>query len=447
MDINVAEIVDYVENFDRKGIQYVFLSTPTRSGSVLFHSLLDHHPQILHVPLHMYYYFDWEYHLRDEGPDTLIDAFFAKSHALIPSLSGLGEKGDQTLHFEFDKVSRIMKAALPQLTSLDRKKLILLVHFAYGKHTGQDLSRVRMILHHHHSLTNIFGYMSYVTAVERRISEEDLEGILQLTPARYVAAGDPFVETMLADFPQAKFLVTIRHPMPATHAFLEYLKSLPDYRADLSCYALWSYLALMGFYSLVGLGRLLGEQLRLVRFEDLHGDTEKTMREMAEYLGIDYDPCLLESTFAGLPWSGAGVTRNNEVIRGTSPAMLEKENKWKTGWDTQTQALYKTLTNPLCQALGYPAEPVESGPENFSLTAHELEILQEYPRHIAVKMLEVFVNKRPDALSDEQFQWVLSQFTAKITFWKQYPEIRGRLIHYLLGAGMEVEEQPVSVSR
>jgi hypothetical protein len=38
-----------------------------------------------------------------------------------------------------------------------------------------------------------------------------------------------------------------------------------------------------------------------LRFEDLVTDTEGTMRRVAAFLGIDFDPCLLTPTFNGFP--------------------------------------------------------------------------------------------------------------------------------------------------
>jgi Sulfotransferase family len=48
-----------------------------------------------------------------------------------------------------------------------------------------------------------------------------------------------------------------------------------------------------------------GEQrYRLVRFEDLTSAPEPTMRGVAEFLDIDFDPCLLKPTVLGVPTGG-----------------------------------------------------------------------------------------------------------------------------------------------
>jgi hypothetical protein len=43
---------------------------------------------------------------------------------------------------------------------------------------------------------------------------------------------------------------------------------------------------------------------RLVRFEDLTSAPEPTMRGVADFLGIDFDPCLLKPTVLGIPAGG-----------------------------------------------------------------------------------------------------------------------------------------------
>jgi hypothetical protein len=44
-----------------------------------------------------------------------------------------------------------------------------------------------------------------------------------------------------------------------------------------------------------------GDAMRLFRFNDLVGRTEATMRDLASWLAIDFDPVLLEPTFNGRP--------------------------------------------------------------------------------------------------------------------------------------------------
>jgi hypothetical protein len=59
---------------------------------------------------------------------------------------------------------------------------------------------------------------------------------------------------------------------------------------------------------------------RVLRLEDLHLHGPATMRWAATWLGIDFDPCLLESTLAGKPWGGN--SRTGQRVNGFSPAVV-----------------------------------------------------------------------------------------------------------------------------
>lgn len=41
---------------------------------------------------------------------------------------------------------------------------------------------------------------------------------------------------------------------------------------------------------------------RAVRLEDLHAEPEAVMREVVDWIGVPWDPCVLEPTFLGKPW-------------------------------------------------------------------------------------------------------------------------------------------------
>lgn len=67
------------------------------------------------------------------------------------------------------------------------------------------------------------------------------------------------------------------------------------------------------------------ERYRFVRFEDIKENPEKTMREMAQWIGIDFHPILLEPTAAGKPFVGdSGFT--NKKMKGFES---EPVNRWK----------------------------------------------------------------------------------------------------------------------
>jgi hypothetical protein len=69
---------------------------------------------------------------------------------------------------------------------------------------------------------------------------------------------------------------------------------------------------------------------RTIRFEDLHSDTAGTMRDLSDWLGLPYQPTLLQSTFNGIPyvvrrdgvaWSGPRM----EQVQRRSLALSHKD--------------------------------------------------------------------------------------------------------------------------
>ena len=64
---------------------------------------------------------------------------------------------------------------------------------------------------------------------------------------------------------------------------------------------------------------------RGIRFEDLHCDTAETMRDLSDWLGLSYQASLLESTFNGIPWV---VTRGGKTWSGRRPEQAQRNPRY-----------------------------------------------------------------------------------------------------------------------
>lgn len=78
-------------------------------------------------------------------------------------------------------------------------------------------------------------------------------------------------------------------------------------------------------------GPLLGERYKLVRFEDLVGNPDATLREVCQFIGIPFESALLEDT----------------VVVGSS---FEEERHAGGGFDTASVERWRERTNPLVRA-------------------------------------------------------------------------------------------------
>jgi hypothetical protein len=110
---------------------------------------------------------------------------------------------------------------------------------------------------------------------------------------------------LVEDFPQAKFIHTIRDPISACDGvFHSHLGHLAERHI---------MLPRMVFDCLTNKDRPhsgMEARTRTVRFEDMHCDTPDIMRNLSDWLGLPYQPTLLDSTFNGVPYvvTRAGVS-------------------------------------------------------------------------------------------------------------------------------------------
>lgn len=125
------------------------------------------------------------------------------------------------------------------------------------------------------------------------------------------------------DFPQAKFIHTIRDPISACDSFFHFHANAVER------FILLPYSALN---SLVGKDRPqpgMESRTRAVRFEDLHSHTHEVMRSLADWLDLDHQPTLFESTFNGIPYV---VRRDGTAWSGPRPQQLQRCSRhlsWK----------------------------------------------------------------------------------------------------------------------
>lgn len=121
----------------------------------------------------------------------------------------------------------------------------------------------------------------------------------------------PFIE----DFPDGRFIHTVRDPISAVDSWYEHQIEMQTFLFEHKPELAGRYLGRISAHYLDPSGQAMRSLLRTdrahlgmeartraVRFEDLHLCPEATMRRLAEWLGIAYRPCLIESTFNGAPY-------------------------------------------------------------------------------------------------------------------------------------------------
>jgi hypothetical protein len=128
-------------------------------------------------------------------------------------------------------------------------------------------------------------------------------------------ANDQMARYLVEDFPQARFIHTVRDPITNCGRLFEH--DLGPHGFLAAVYVI----ARLSFWDKPHSG--MESRTRAVRFEDLHLHLEETMGAVAAWLGLSYRPSLLESTFNGRQyvwrprtgaagWSGA---RPEQAVR------------------------------------------------------------------------------------------------------------------------------------
>ncbi|MFN4149598.1 MAG: hypothetical protein ACK4IX_01540, partial [Candidatus Sericytochromatia bacterium] len=76
--LDLDEIVEYINFFEKKKICTIFLFMSGRTGSVLFQSFLDNHPQVISLPPILSIYNTWDYFFKSSTDKNKIVLMYLK---------------------------------------------------------------------------------------------------------------------------------------------------------------------------------------------------------------------------------------------------------------------------------------------------------------------------------------------------------------------------------
>jgi hypothetical protein len=136
-------------------------------------------------------------------------------------------------------------------------------------------------------------------------------------------------QEFVADFPEARFLHTIRDPISTLDSWFDRQIDIQIARRDQGLDPAKKFFdpATETFRSLVRWDQPhagMEERTRAVRFEDLHLAPAAVMQRVADWLGIPFRPTMLESTYNGAPfvWKNEGKS-----WVGANPANAERRSR------------------------------------------------------------------------------------------------------------------------
>ncbi|MCX7513943.1 sulfotransferase family protein [Frateuria hangzhouensis] len=289
----------------------IFLLGSHKSGSSLLRSLLDGHPSLAVLPKETHL-FQFTNHWVDYRRRRNLPRAMDRSEFFDQLLGQIRE--DTRGHDPYADApgfSYRMEILEPRLRALDPADmpafLLGYMQAAYEASFGQPPAAGRAL-------------------VEKSVEHAEFAYVL----ARY--------------FPGARFVHIVRNP----YATLVALRRMLQKMAGRFPY-LWPVASsLHNSYHQLFTNRLALPNYLCVRFEDLVSDTAATMRDVAGFLGIDYDEALVHPTSQGEHWQGNSTS--NEAFGGISQRPLEA---WKSQITDYEIALANLVAAPVLDAFGY----------------------------------------------------------------------------------------------
>jgi Sulfotransferase family len=251
-----------------------------RSGSLLLASYLDHHPDIVMLPY---------------SASESIYNFFAEYESLslweklvaYPTYSALKKSSEGDFFLENNPCGEFAIKAADYYEAVDA------LFEVYGNEPSSLATRPRFFQ---------FVHAAYAIAIRRTPGNPRP---LMIHAQHYMS--EEMAARLVEDFGSAQFIHTVRDPITGVDSWF-------DRKLDMELYGCSNRLELKARHLDIAVATMLDlmawdgphrdmkERTRAIRFEDMHVVPEATMRKLAEWLGIPYHSCLLDSTWNGAPY-------------------------------------------------------------------------------------------------------------------------------------------------
>ncbi len=320
-----------------------------RAGSLLIQSLFDNHPNVLTLP-----HLGPMYSLLPESiddPDRHIDWFIARFPAIFDTSRGgyfsdsnefvaakFGPNGDEDLCVSSTDFKAKLLGLAKEHFAIDvdrpmsRKEFFVLVHLAYGLCVRSlDVTEIRYIFYHTHTYLH-----------------------------------DEW-KNMLEDFPQLYFIGMTRDPRQDWASWKKiHASRMQRDVADVPpiCLFLSEYYYSKSSYELsVLIEKLKHNHIRIIDLEKLHVLNKKAMTRLCDWLNIEFDECLLKSTFNGRQWHGNAA--NGKRASSLNPNMTR--DAWRNELPDRDLQLICVLVPGSIKYFGYDKEHPAVGVEGKNM--------------------------------------------------------------------------------
>ena len=310
----------------------------SRPGSDFIHSLFDSHPQILSVdgPLHFHLFYQnsksiWGTSAPFKSPRRVENVSprdfyyeFAwrnleKFNSRYDNIENKGALGADRKQYNSVDIDLFVKTAVELLgdRELNSRNGLLAAYGAMALVRGETLENKKVLLHHVHHFEKL--------------------------PELYV------------DFPDLKVIGAMRDPRAG---YVSQILGWQRYSPEFLDPNLTKYIVARILNEGATLNKYPGVDVRVNLIENLHRQPEKMLRNACQWLGIDFNDCLLKSTWYGKEWWGDALSVG--IDKTFHPDMYEKSQKrWHEQLSWTEQVVWSSLMRKKILQYGYDRQYTE----------------------------------------------------------------------------------------
>lgn len=306
---------------DFSQLPIVFVQGAGRCGLELLRTLLDGHEELIILPFTDKFNFIWSAHqFSDQNNiDELTQVFLYKSK-LFRLKENEYTHGFRGISHDFSRVNwELFEASFRQYLEehgVGSRNTRLAIFYAFGKAIGKNPDKLKVLV--------ADGFYA------------------------------DFTEEILKDFPNARFLHMLRDHRANISSLKTYYLSYNQ--------TLYPILGVINYFTHILDNMLLimkmlhrnkkdlRDQLKILKFEELLTDSEPTLRELSNWLGIQYGNVLLTTTRLGLPSKADSAFQKEAVDNGIQQSFA---NRWKIVMPAYEIRMIEFLFGGSIKHLGY----------------------------------------------------------------------------------------------
>lgn len=272
--------------------QPLFIGGHRKCGTTLFVSLLDGHKDLFIYPSEsgffykFYPIFNSNQYSYEEKESRMAEQIFKTLDEVVRGWTGL----EACPNYSFDKFLELFRNRIAGRKKESKDFLDALFYAAHETLSPQDHESKRY-------------WVEKTTSIEI------------------------YANTLFDWYPQAKFIHILRDPRDNYGAIKAGWDQNYQHQFDCKERLLQSVIdrARLGMeMAEVNQKRFGREKYLVARYEDLVLSSEETLKKVCVFLGIDFQPSLLQPTFCGVPWKG-----NNYETKKFDSISTSSVNRWK----------------------------------------------------------------------------------------------------------------------